>query len=131
MRIPSIDPHGDQAGVRGRQRLSCEVVAGIFEPHLVAGRDHRPGGQSERALVASGHEHLPRLTEYAAGNGEIGRDLLPQLPVSGRVRMGHAGRRQSTRLAGDEPRPQLSRERIERRQPQAEGALRNLRRITA
>src|SRR5215467_11187284 len=84
------------------------MVAGIFEPYLIAPLDQCPCDQTQGTLIASSHEHLARRAGNAAGNGKIGCDRLTQLPVPSRVEIGHAGRRQRTCLARDEPRPQLS-----------------------
>ena len=86
-----IDRHRDQTCPAFRQTLPRQMVAGIFEPHLIAPLDQCPRDQAQGALIASGHKHLARRAGNAAGNGKISGNRLAQLPVSRRVGIDHAG----------------------------------------
>jgi hypothetical protein len=99
-------------------------VAGILHPDRVAGLDQRGGKQPEGSLEAAGDQHLLEVAIDAAGDRQVALDGPAQRRLAGRRLVGERRLGEPARPPRREPRPQLARKGVERRQPDLEGQKR-------
>ncbi|MNS98538.1 hypothetical protein D3C72_1329080 [compost metagenome] len=90
-----VDRHAGDAHAGGGKRDPGHRIAGVLDPHRIAGFEHRADDEVQRLLRARGQHHLIGRAVHAARGSEIGGDFLAQFGRAGRlgiVKM--AGRRQ-------------------------------------
>lgn len=106
-----IDRDADDLGARrleGRHRAVC---AGVLHDRRRAAIEEEMGRKTDALLHAGGDKNPTRISDHAAGGGQMSRDGGAQRRQAGRVdRLGKAGRAAARQLLQDEPAPRLQRE---------------------
>jgi hypothetical protein len=105
-----------------QQQLPRMQVARVFEPAWLAGHLQRITHQREARRVTGTHEHLLRRTFHAPVQRQVLRDRHTQRAGTTHIAHGQAVHIDSAHLPGDQPRPQLARKAVERRQAQLQQA---------
>jgi hypothetical protein len=114
----AIHGHRNKPEALRRERIARDPVAGILEPDPVAAVQRQRRHQTQGALVAGcDHDGLGR-SDDAARHRQIAGDRLAQGGKAGGIGIGEGGAGQRAGLPRGDPRPKLSREKVQRGQAQ-------------
>ncbi len=121
-----IDRDRDQPDLARSKRLARDEVARVLEPDGVGGLHQCARDEPECALETRSHDDLVGRARHASGYRHVGCDRIAQRIVSRRVWREHCVNRKHPGTPGGEPRPELTRKRVERRQTHGEGCGRGV-----
>src|SRR4030095_15001019 len=116
-----VDGGGHQLCTGGGERRARAEIAGLLDPHGVAGIEEHPRRQIEGGLRTADDDDLLVLAEDAAGGAEGGGDGLTKRREPGRERVAHGVRAGVAGASREEACPERERKLGESRNAGLEG----------
>src|ERR1700728_122150 len=116
-----IDGDGDGAAAGAEQQGANERIAGFFEPRGVAGVEENAGGDVECLLRAGDDHDLEGIAANGASGAQVGADGFAKGLEAERMEVAGGVDAQRAAMAGEQLRPNIEGEVVERRLMNAEG----------
>ena len=109
-----VHRHRHHVEIAGLHRGARAAIAGLLDPHGVAGVRHQLQAQRDRALRTLGHHDLLRVAAHAARHGQMPRDRFAQRGLAERIAVAEQRAPRVAQRAVDRMPPRIDREMRER-----------------